>query len=124
MATSFGTSAGVFGIAAQQTGFLLESTSDAYSQDSTTCKNITGDDIGETYFNERIEGSLDGWLPASSAFSGTLASALTLATTPADHLIGAVTGGTTIVLDITRSSTSADYRRLALNWKYSPTILA
>jgi hypothetical protein len=124
MATSFGTSAGVFGIAAQQTGFLLESTSDAYSQDSTTCKNITGDDIGETYFNERIEGSLDGWLPSGSPFTGTLASALTLATTPADHLIGAVTGGTTIVRDITRSSTSADYRRLALNWKYSPTILA
>jgi hypothetical protein len=49
---------------------------------------------------------------------------LTLATTPADHLIGAVSGGTTIVRDITRSSTSADYRRLALNWKYSPTILA
>lgn len=124
MATSFGTSAGVFGIAAQQTGFLLESTSDAYSQDSTTCKNITGDDIGETYFNERIEGSLDGWLPSGSPFTGTLASALTLATTPADHLIGAVSGGTTIVRDITRSSTSADYRRLALNWKYSPTILA
>ena len=124
MATSFGTSAGVFGIAAQQTGFLLESTSDAYSQDSTTCKNITGDDIGETYFNERIEGSLDGWLPSGSPFTGTLASALTLATTPADHLIGAVTGGTTIVRDITRSSTTADYRRLALNWKYSPTILA
>ena len=124
MATSFGTSAGVFGIAAQQTGFLLESTSDAYSQDSTTCKNITGDDIGETYFNERIEGSLDGWLPSGSPFTGTLASALTLASTPADHLIGAVTGGTTIVRDITRSSTSADYRRLALNWKYSPTILA
>ena len=124
MATSFGTSAGVFGIANQQTGFLLESTTETYSQDSATCKNITGDDIGETYFNERIEGSLDGWLPSGSPFTGTLASALTLATTPADHLIGAVTGGTTIVRDITRSSTSSDYRRLALNWKYSPTILS
>jgi hypothetical protein len=124
MATSFGTSAGVFGIANQQTGFLLESTTETYSQDSATCKNITGDTIGEAYYDERIEGSMDGWLPSGSPFTGTLASALTLATTPADHLIGSVSGGTTIVRDITRSSTSSDYRRLALNWKYSPTILA
>lgn len=124
MATSFGTTTGLFGIAAQQTGFLLDSTSDDYAQDSKTVKNITGDDTGEAYYNERIEGTLDGFLPSTSAFAGTLASALTLATTPADHLIGAVTGGTTIVTGLTRSSTSEDYRRISVKWKYSPTILA
>ena len=101
MATSFGTTTGVFGIAAQQTGFLLES-----------------------YYNERIEISLDGYEPSTSAFSGTLASAISLATAPADHLIGAVTGGTYIVQSVTRSSSSEDYRRISVKAKYSPTILA
>jgi hypothetical protein len=124
MATSFGTTTGVFGIAAQQTGFLLDSVSDDYSQDSKTVKNISGDDTGESYYNERIEGSLEGYIPSTSAFSGTLASALTLATAPADHLIGAVTGGTYVVTGLTRSSTSEDYRRISVKYKYSPTILA
>jgi hypothetical protein len=124
MATSFGTTNGLFGIAAQQTGFLLDSVSDDYTQDSKTVKNITGDDTGESYYNERIEISLDGFAPSSSAFSGTLASAIVLATAPADHLIGAVTGGTYVVTGVTRSSTSEDYRRIAVKAKYSPTILA
>jgi hypothetical protein len=122
--TSFGSVNGVFGIAAQQTGFLLDSVSDDYTQDSKTVKNITGDDTGESYYNERIEISLDGFAPSSSAFSGTLASAIVLATAPADHLVGAVTGGTYVVTGVTRSSTSEDYRRIAVKAKYSPTILA
>jgi hypothetical protein len=124
MATSFGTTTGLFGIAAQQTGFLLDSVSNDYAQDSKTVKNISGDDTGEAYYNERIEISLDGYAPSSSAFSGTLASAISLATTPDDHLIGAVTGGTYVITGVTRSSTSEDYRRISVKAKYSPTILA
>jgi len=122
--TSFGTTTGVFGIAAQQTGFLLDSASYDYAQDSKQVKNISGDDTGEAYYNERIDISLDGFEPATSAFSGTLASAIALATAPADHLIGAVTGGTYIIQGVTRSSTSEDYRRISVKVKYSPTILA
>lgn len=124
MATPFGTTNGLFGIAAQQTGFLLDGANEEYSQESVTVKNVTGDDTGESYFNEKIEGTLEGWFPATSGFAGTLASSITLATAPADHLIGAVTGGTTIIQGITRSSTSTDYRRITARWKYSPTILA
>ena len=124
MATSFGSVNGSFGIANQQTGFLLDSTTDEYTQDSKQVKGVSGDDTGETYFNERIEGTLEGWFPSSGGYSGTLASALTLATTPTDHLIGAVTGGTTVVQGITRSSSADDYKRISVRWKYSPTILA
>jgi len=122
--TSFGSTTGVFGIAAQQTGFLLDSASYDYAQDSKQVKNITGDDTGEAYYNERIDISLDGFEPATSAFSGTLAAAISLATAPADHLIGAVTGGTYVIQGVTRSSTSEDFRRISVKAKYSPTILA
>ena len=124
MATSFGTTNGLFGIAAQQTGFLLDSTTDEFEQDSATVKNISGDDTGESYFNERINITLEGWYPSTSGYAGTLASSITLATAPTDHLIGAVSGGTYVVQGITRSSTSEDYRRISLRAKYSPTILA
>jgi len=124
MATSFGTTNGVFGIAAQQTGFLLDSTTDDYTQQSKYVRNITGDRTGSSDYDEAIEGTLDGFLPSSSAFSGTLSSALSLATTPADHLIGSVTGGVTRVMGVTRSSTSEDYRRISVKWEYSPTILS
>lgn len=124
MATSFGSVTGVFGIAAQQTGFLLDSVSHDFAQDSKQVKNITGDDTGESYYNERIDISLDGFEPTATPFSGTLASAITLATAPTDHLIGAVTGGTYVVQGVTRSSTSEDFRRIAVKAKYSPTILA
>lgn len=124
MATSFGTTTGVFGIAAQQTGFLLDSSQSEYEQDSATVKSVVGDDTGESYFNERIMTTLEGWVPASGAFSGTLASSLTLATAPTDHLIGSVSGGTTIVQGITKGSTSEDFQRISVRTKYSPTILA
>lgn len=124
MATSFGTTSGLFGIASQQTGFLLDSVSDDYAQDKKNVKNIAGDDTGSSYYNERIDITLDGWVPASSAWAGTLASALVSANTPADHLIGSTSGGTTIVEGVTRTATSEDYRRISVKALYSPTILA
>lgn len=124
MATSFGTTTSVFGIGSQQTGFLLDSVSDDYANDKKTCKNISGDDTGSSYYNERIDITLDGWVPSSSAFAGTLASALVLANTPADHLIGSTSGGTTVVEGVTRTATSEDYRRISVKALYSPTILA
>lgn len=124
MATSFGTTNGIFGIAAQQTGFLLDSVSCDYANDKKNVKNVTGDDTGSSYYNERIDITLDGYVPSSSAFSGTLASLLTLATAPDDHLIGSTSGGTTVVEGVTRTSTSEDFRRISVKALYSPTILA
>ena len=124
MATSFGTTTGVFGIEAQQTGFLLDSRTWDYEQDSKTVKSVSGDDTGESYYNERIMVSFEGWVPATSAFSTTLAATLSLITAPTDHLIGSVSGGTTVVQNISKSATSEDYQRLRVQAKYSPTILA
>ena len=76
------------------------------------------------FAEQPIEISLDGYAPSTSAFSGTLASAISLATAPDDHLIGAVTGGTYVVTGVTRSSTSEDFKRIAVKAKYSPTIIA
>lgn len=124
MATLLGATNGVFGIANAQTGFLLDSTSWAYSDDVKMVKNITGDDTGEAHYNERVEIQLSGFLPASSAFSGTLASSISLATVPTDHLIGSISAGMTIIQTINRSNSAEDYQRVELTAKYSPTIVS
>jgi hypothetical protein len=124
MATLLGATNGVFGIANAQTGFLLDSTSWAYSDDVKMVKNISGDDTGEAHYNERVEIQLSGFLPASSAFSGTLASSISLATVPTDHLIGSISAGMTIIQTITRNNSSEDYQRIELTAKYSPTIVS
>lgn len=124
MATLLGATNGVFGIANAQTGFLLDSTSWAYSDDVKMVKNISGDDTGEAHYNERVEIQLSGFLPASSAFSGTLASSITLATVPTDHLVGSITAGLTIIQTITRNNSAEDYQRIELTAKYSPTIVS
>lgn len=124
MATLLGATNGVFGIANAQTGFLLDSTSWAYSDDVKMVKNISGDDTGEAHYNERVEIQLSGFLPASTAFSGTLASSIALATVPTDHLIGSISAGMTIIQTITRNNSSEDYQRIELTAKYSPTIVS
>ncbi len=124
MATLLGATNGVFGIANAQTGFLLDSTSWAYSDDVKMVKNISGDDTGEAHYNERVEIQLSGFLPASTAFSGTLASSITLATVPTDHLVGSITAGLTIIQTITRNNSAEDYQRIELTAKYSPTIVS
>lgn len=124
MATLLGATNGVFGIANAQTGFLLDSTSWAYSDDVKMVKNISGDDTGEAHYNERVEIQLSGFLPATSAFSGTLASSITLATVPTDHLVGSISAGMTIIQTITRNNSAEDYQRIELTAKYSPTIVS
>lgn len=122
MATLLGTTNGVFGIATQQTGFLLDGSSQTYEQDEKTVKNISGDDTGIAFYNERMTFSLSGFIPATSAFSGTIAASITLATTPADHLIGSMSGGLYVTKGITTTQASEEYRRIELNGAYHPLI--
>jgi hypothetical protein len=123
MATLLGTTNGVFGIAAQQTGFILDGSSQAYEQDEKTVKNITGDDTGISFYNERITFTLSGFIPATSPFTGTLAEAITLATAPVDHLKANVTGGLYVTKGITRTQASEEYQRIELNGAYHPLII-
>lgn len=124
MATLLGATNGVFGIPGQQTGFLLDSSSQAYSADEKTVKNITGDDTGISFYNEKIEFSLGGFVPATSAFSGTISASIALATAPTDHLVGSISAGIFIAKTITKTQASEDYQKVELSGTYNPTIVA
>lgn len=124
MPTLLGATNGVFGIPGQQTGFLLDSSSQAYSADEKTVKNITGDDTGISFYNEKIELSLGGFVPATSAFSGTISASIALATAPTDHLVGSISAGIFIAKTITKTQASEDYQKVELSVTYNPTIVA
>jgi len=124
MATLLGATNGVWGIPAQQTGFLLEGVSWSYKCQTKHVMNITGDRTGRSDFDEDCVIALNGKIPATSAFSATISSSLTLATVPTDHLIGSITAGLTIIDTIESTQASDDYRSISLSATYCPGITA
>jgi hypothetical protein len=121
MATQFASTAATFGIPAQQTGFLLDSQSWSYSNDSKVVRDIDGDTQAKAYYDERIEITLGGFVPATTSFAGTLAATIALATTPADYLIGSA-GANIIVESITRTHSVEDFQRIELGGIYHPAL--
>jgi hypothetical protein len=121
MATQFASTAATFGLPAAQTGILLDSQTWTYSQDSKQVRDVDGDTIAKAYYDERIEIALAGFVPATTAFSGTIAATIALATTPADYLIGSA-GANAIVEGITRTHSNEEFQRLEMNCMYHPGI--
>jgi hypothetical protein len=122
MATLLGATNGVWGIPAQQTGFLLEGVTWSYKCQTKNVMNITGDRTGRSDFDEDCTIALNGKIPSASAFSASISTSLSLATVPTDHLIGAMTGGLTIIDTIEVTQAADDYRSISLSATYVPTI--
>lgn len=121
-ATQFGI--GKWGIGADETGIIIQNISYNYSQDKKEVRNRTGDVAGISYYNERVEVKLQGVIPTTSAFSGSIAATLTLAVGNAipDHLKGTVTGGSLIVEEVSREQSAEDYETIEVSATYYPSI--
>jgi hypothetical protein len=113
MATQFGTN-GVFGIPDDQTGLIIDGATYSYSNENKVLRNRQGGTIGKAYYDERCEVSLAGFIPSAAAFSGTLASAISLGTAVTDYFINSTVGASTIVETITRTHASEEYQRLEI----------
>jgi hypothetical protein len=124
MATLLGATNGVWGIPAQQTGFLLEGVTWSYKCQTKHVMNVTGDRTGRSDFDEDCTIALNGKIPSASAFSGTISSAITLATVPTDHLIGSISSGLTIIDTIEVTQAADDYRSISLSATYIPTLVS
>lgn len=120
--TSFGN--GSWGIGADETGIIIESISHNYSTEMKTIKNRTGNTSGVTYYDEKVKISLDGKVPSTSPFSGTIASSLTLGNSLSSYLKGGVSGGLTIVEGITIDLNQEDYKSFKLEATFYPNITA
>ena len=121
-ATSFGD--GVFGINADQTGFIIESISYNYSSDKKTVKNRTGNDSGVTFYNEKLTIDMNRKVPKTSPFPGTIAASLTHGNALSAYLKGGVTGGLTLVDTINVELNQEDYQGIKVTSTYYPNISA
>jgi hypothetical protein len=111
MATQFGTAA-PFGLTSQ-TGIISDGSTWNYAQDKKAIADADGDAVAKAYYNERIEGTLSGFLPTSTPFSGTLAASITLSDAPTDYLKGTV-GSLSIVESVSVTKTNEDYVRIEI----------
>lgn len=122
-ATSFGD--GRWGIPAEETGFIIESVSHQYKQDSKQVKDRTGNDSGVTYYNEKVTGTLKGRVPKTSPFNTALATSLTLGNTLSANLLkGGTTTGLVIVESITFDYANEDYQSVSVDFTKYPNIVS
>ena len=124
MATQFpASSPAPWGIAAAETGIILDSISYSTSDSEKLITDVSGSPIAATYFAEKMEGSMSGFIPGTAAFSGTIAAAITLVTTPTDYLKGSASG-LTICRSVTESASTEDYRKLDISFVNHPGVTA
>ncbi len=118
-ATALGTT-GNFGIATDQTGIVLHELSFDYSAQEKNFLNKSGEIIGMTRYQEKIDIKLGGLVPSSAAFSGKISAALTLANAAPAHL-QASSSGTTICMKLSRAQNNEDWEKIdieATNFPY------
>jgi hypothetical protein len=122
MATLLGATNGVFGIRAQQTGFLTESISYSFQSQKKFVMNHTGDRTGRSDYDEECTISISGKIPATSAFAGTISTAIALVSTIPDRFAGAVSG-LTVIDTIEQTETADDYQSITLSATNLPTLV-
>jgi hypothetical protein len=113
MATQFGTAA-PFGLTAQ-TGVIQYGNTWSYTDKVKPILDGDGDDTGSTHYGERIDGTITGYIPTSTPFSGTLAATISLTDTPTDYLKGSI-GSNYIVNGVTVTKSNEDYQQIEINW--------
>jgi hypothetical protein len=123
-ATAFSFGDGLFGINSAETGFLIETITHAYQNKNKTVLDRTGNTIGYTAYDETVKVSLKGRVPKTGAFSGTLASSLTLGNSLSAYLKGGATTGLNIIESITIDLNNEDYRSISLECTNFPNITA
>ena len=124
MATQFPASTPApFGIPAAETGIIADSVGYNYSHEKKQLRDIDGDTIAVSLYDERCEVSLSGFLPGASPFSTSLASAITLVTAVPDFFKGSV-GGLTIVESVNRTNSSEEYQRIEVTASHHPLVTA
>jgi hypothetical protein len=118
-ATQFGTNVN-WGINAAETGFIINSYTHKYSNEKETIPGRFGSTETVIYFNETVSISMDGEIPASSPFSGTLAATLTLGNPLSSYLKGSITTGQTITESIEVTADRKGAKKFKLEAMYYP----
>ena len=105
-----------------QTGIITHNVDYTYTSDKKTLKNEVGNDFGVTYYNARVDVTIDGAVPQETPFSGKVGTALSLSNALADMAFQNVTGGTVLVDEINRKKVNEDYETISVKATVYPYI--
>jgi hypothetical protein len=111
---------GNWGITTAQSGIILYDQSFDFSIQDKPVLNISGEIQGLSLYQGKTEVKLSGLVPKTSAFNGKLGSSLALANAIPDHLL--TSGGTTIVMQISRSLNNEDFEKIDITATHYPFI--
>jgi hypothetical protein len=113
---------GLWGIAAAETsiGVIIESIDETSRNEKNYLKDIYGQRMGRSDYDESIEGKLTGKLTSSSPFSTKLGANITLANAiVSNHLYNNNTGRT-VVNEVKRSYSNEDWRGVEIDVEVLP----
>lgn len=113
---------GSWGIGAAETsiGIIIEGIDETSRNEKNFLKDIQGQRMGRSDFDESIEVKLSGAITSSNAFSTKLGANITLANTiSADHLYNNNTGRT-LVDEVKKTSQNEDWKRIEVDIEILP----
>jgi len=118
-ATLLGTT-GNFGITADETGIIITDLSFDYSHQEKTVLDKAGEIVGVAFYQGKVDVKISGLVAKTSAFSGKIGAALTLANTMPAHL--QASGGTTVLQQVTRSLNCEDFEKIDIAATHYPAV--
>ena len=119
-ATSVSHGVGTWGLSAAETGMILETINFQYTHEKGEIYDLTGNTSGVTYYDEKIEISLDGEI---TNFSTALGESITILNTIPSLIRAGVSGGSTFLEDVQVSHARRDYRKISAKATYYPNIV-
>ena len=120
-ATLLGTT-GNFGITADETGIIITDLSFDYSHQEKTVLDKAGEIVGVAFYQGKVDVKISGLVAKTSAFSGKIGAALTLANTMPAHL--QASGGTTVLQQVTRSLNCEDFEKIDIAATHYPAVIS
>jgi hypothetical protein len=121
MAATFLGTTGNWGIPNDQPGILITDLSFDFSNQEKPVLDKGGEVIGLSLYQEKVEIKLSGLVAKTSSFSGKIGAAIALANAIPAHL--QATGGTTILMQVSRSLNNEDFEKIDLTAIHYPFVV-
>ena len=120
MAASLLGTTGNWGISQDEAGILITDLSFDFSNQEKPVLDKGGEIIGLALYQEMAEVKISALVSMDTPFSGKIGAALTLANTVPDHL--QATGGTTILIQVSRTLNNEDFEKIDLTARHYPFV--
>ena len=120
MAATFLGITGNWGIPNEQSGIIIYDNAFDFSQQDKPVLDRGGEIIGLAFYQSKVDIKISGLVPKTSPFNGKIGAAMTLANAIPGHLVA--TGGTTIVMQISRSMNNEDFEKIDITAVHHPFV--